>query len=346
VADRQIDMKKTSYILGIESSCDDTAAAILQDNQVLSNCIANQKIHQSYGGVVPELASRAHQANIVPVVQQALSIANIDKKELSAIAYTRGPGLLGSLLVGSAFAKSLALSLDIPLIEVNHMQAHLLCHFIKNEDERPPEFPFLGVTLSGGHTQLVLVESHFEMKEIGRTRDDAIGEAFDKCGKIMGLNYPAGPEIDRLAKVGDPNAFDFPIPKVDGLDVSYSGLKTAFINLVNKKSMKNPNFIEENLNDLCASIQKTLVTVIINKLILAKKKYDLNRIVIGGGVAANSEIRSVLSEKAKQDHWEVFLPPFQYTTDNAAMIGIVGYHKMMTQQLGTMNQSVSARLSL
>jgi N6-L-threonylcarbamoyladenine synthase len=346
VADRQIDMKKTSYILGIESSCDDTAAAILQDNQVLSNCIANQKIHQSYGGVVPELASRAHQANIVPVVQQALSIANIDKKELSAIAYTRGPGLLGSLLVGSAFAKSLALSLDIPLIEVNHMQAHLLCHFIKNEDERPPEFPFLGVTLSGGHTQLVLVESHFEMKEIGRTRDDAIGEAFDKCGKIMGLNYPAGPEIDRLAKVGDPNAFDFPIPKVDDLDVSYSGLKTAFIDLLNKNKIKNPNFIKENLNDLCASIQKTLVTVIINKIILAKEKHDLNRVVIGGGVAANSEIRNVLSDKAKYDHWEVFLPPFQYTTDNAAMIGIVGYHKMLTQQLGSMNQPVSARLQL
>jgi len=339
-------MKKTSYILGIESSCDDTAAAILKDNQVLSNCIANQKIHQSYGGVVPELASRAHQANIVPVVQQALSIANIDKKELSAIAYTRGPGLLGSLLVGSAFAKSLALSLEIPLIEVNHMQAHLLCHFINNEDQSPPEFPFLGVTLSGGHTQLVLVESHFEMKEIGKTRDDAIGEAFDKCGKIMGLNYPAGPEIDRLAKEGDPNAFDFPIPKVDGLDVSYSGLKTAFINLVNKTSMKNPNFIEENLNDLCASIQKTLVTVIINKIILAKEKYKLNRVVIGGGVAANSKIRSVLTEKANLDHWEVFLPPFQYTTDNAAMIGIVGYHKLLSQQLGTMDQSVSARLSL
>lgn len=339
-------MKKTSYILGIESSCDDTAAAILKDNQVLSNCIANQKIHQSYGGVVPELASRAHQANIVPVVQQALSIANIDKKELSAIAYTRGPGLLGSLLVGSAFAKSLALSLEIPLIEVNHMQAHLLCHFINNEDQYPPEFPFLGVTLSGGHTQLVLVESHFEMKEIGKTRDDAIGEAFDKCGKIMGLNYPAGPEIDRLAKEGDPNAFDFPIPKVDGLDVSYSGLKTAFINLVNKNSMKNPNFIEENLNDLCASIQKTLVTVIINKIILAKEKYKLNRVVIGGGVAANSKIRSVLTEKANLDHWEVFLPPFQYTTDNAAMIGIVGYHKLLSQQLGTMDQSVSARLSL
>ena len=331
-------MKKTSYILGIESSCDDTAAAILKDNVVLSNCIANQKIHQSYGGVVPELASRAHQANIVPVVQQALSIANIDKKELSAIAYTRGPGLLGSLLVGSAFAKSLALSLDIPLIEVNHMQAHLLCHFIKNEDERPPEFPFLGVTLSGGHTQLVLVESHFEMKEIGKTRDDAIGEAFDKCGKLMGLNYPAGPEIDRLAKLGNPDAFAFPIPKVEGFDVSYSGLKTAFINLVHKNSHKNPNFIDDNLNDLCASIQKTLVAVIMQKIIQAKEKYHLNRIVIGGGVAANSEIRKKLSHKAKENHWEVFLPPFQYTTDNAAMIGIVGYQKLINQQFGMMNE--------
>ena len=339
-------MKKTSYILGIESSCDDTGAAVLRNDEVLSNCIANQKIHQSYGGVVPELASRAHQANIVPVVQQALSIANIDKKELSAIAYTRGPGLLGSLLVGSAFAKSLALSLNIPLIEVNHMQAHLLCHFIKSEDRPVPTFPFLGVTLSGGHTQLVLVESHFEMKEIGKTRDDAIGEAFDKCGKLMGLNYPAGPEIDRLAKLGNPDAFAFPIPKVEGFDVSYSGLKTAFINLVHKNSHKNPNFIDDNLNDLCASIQKTLVAVIMQKIIQAKEKYHLNTIVIGGGVAANSEIRKKLSHKAKENQWEVFLPPFQYTTDNAAMIGIVGYQKLINQQFGMLNQSVSARLSL
>jgi N6-L-threonylcarbamoyladenine synthase len=339
-------MKKTIYILGIESSCDDTAAAILKDNIVLSNCIANQKIHQSYGGVVPELASRAHQANIVPVVQQALSIANIDKKELSAIAYTRGPGLLGSLLVGSAFAKSLALSLDIPLIEVNHMQAHLLCNFIKNVDQRAPKFPFLGVTLSGGHTQLVLVKSHFEMKEIGKTRDDAIGEAFDKCGKIMGLKYPAGPEIDRLARVGNSEAFNFPIPKIDGLDLSYSGLKTAFINLVNNNLIKKPNFIEDNIHDLCASIQKTLVMVILNKIIIAKEKYNLHRVVIGGGVAANSEIRKILIEKANVDQWEVFLPPLQYTTDNAAMIGIVGYHKLLNHQLGSMNQSVSARLSL
>ena len=339
-------MKKTIYILGIESSCDDTAAAVLRNDEVLSNCIANQKIHQSYGGVVPELASRAHQANIIPVVQQALSIANIDKKELSAIAYTRGPGLLGSLLVGSTFAKSLALSLDIPLIGVNHMQAHLLCHFIKNEYQAPPTFPFLGVTLSGGHTQLVLVESHFEMNEIGKTRDDAIGEAFDKCGKIMGLNYPAGPEIDRLAKEGNPDAFAFPVPKVDDLDVSYSGLKTAFINLVKKNSVKNTNFINENLNDLCASIQKTLVAVILQKIIKAKEKYKLRSVVIGGGVAANSEIRNILNLKAKEDQWEVFLPPFQYTTDNASMIGIVGYHKLLKQQLGTMNQSVSTRLPL
>ncbi len=339
-------MKKTNYILGIESSCDDTAAAVLKDNLVLSNCIANQKIHQSYGGVVPELASRAHQSNIVPVVQQALSIANIDKKQLSAIAYTRGPGLIGSLLVGSTFAKSLAMSLDIPLIEVNHMQAHLLCHFIRNEDRPPPRFPFLGVTLSGGHTQLVFVKSHFNMREIGRTRDDAIGEAFDKCGKVMGLNYPAGPEIDRLAKKGKSDAFKFPIPKVEGLDVSFSGLKTAFINLVHKNQNINPNFIKENLNDLCASIQNTFVTVIKNKIILAMEKYNLNRVVIGGGVAANSEIREVLEGKAIQDKWEVFLPPFQYTTDNAAMIGIVGYQKLLSQQWGTMNQTVSARLSL
>lgn len=339
-------MKKKIYILGIESSCDDTAAAILKDNVVLSNCIANQKIHKSYGGVVPELASRAHQVNIIPVVQQALSIANIDKKELSAIAYTRGPGLVGSLLVGSSFAKSIALCLGIPLIEVNHMQAHLLCHFIKNEDKPPPEFPFLGVTLSGGHTQLVLVKSHFEMKEIGKTLDDAIGEAFDKCGKIMGLNYPAGPEIDFLAKDGNPDAFTFPVPKVDGLDVSYSGLKTAFKNFVNKNCLKNPRFIDQNLIDLCASIQKTLITVIVNKIIIAKEKYNLNRVVIGGGVAANSEIRKVLRQKANVDQWEVFIPPIQYTTDNAAMIGIVGYHKFLNHKFGSINQSVSSRLYL
>lgn len=334
----------SSYILAIESSCDDTAAAVLKNNEVLSNCIANQEIHRDYGGVVPELASRAHQVNIVPVVQQALSIANIDKKQLTAIAYTRGPGLVGSLLVGSSFAKSLSLSLDIPLIEVNHMQAHILCHFIKNEEKEPPKFPFLGVTISGGHTQLILVEDYFKMTEIGTTLDDAIGEAFDKCGKKMGLNYPAGPEIDKLARSGNPNAFEFPIPKVQHFDVSYSGVKTAFLNLISKNINKNPNFITDNLNDLCASIQKTLVEIIMNKIKKAKNSLKINRVVIGGGVAANSEIRRVLNDMSVSSDWEIFIPPFQYTTDNAAMIGIAAYYKLKKNQLGGINQSVNARL--
>ena len=338
-------MKKiSSYILAIESSCDDTAAAVLKDNEVLSNCIANQEIHRDYGGVVPELASRAHQANIVPVVQQALSIANIDKKELTAIAYTRGPGLVGSLLVGSSFAKSLSLSLDIPLIEVNHMQAHILCHFIKNKEKKPPKFPFLGVTISGGHTQLILVEDFFKMTEIGTTLDDAIGEAFDKCGKTMGLDYPAGPEIDKLAINGNPEAFKFPIPKVKDFDVSYSGVKTAFLNLISKNINKNRNFIKDNLNDLCASIQKTLVEIIMNKIEKALNSLKINRVVIGGGVAANSEIRRVLNDMSISSDWEIFIPPLEYTTDNAAMIGIVAYYKLKKNELGEMYQSVDPRL--
>ena len=338
-------MKKiSSYILAIESSCDDTAAAVLKDNEVLSNCIANQEIHRDYGGVVPELASRAHQANIVPVVQQALSIANIDKKELTAIAYTRGPGLVGSLLVGSSFAKSLSLSLNIPLLEVNHMQAHILCHFIKNKEKKPPKFPFLGVTISGGHTQLILVEDFFKMTEIGTTLDDAIGEAFDKCGKTMGLDYPAGPEIDKLAINGNPEAFKFPIPKVKDFDVSYSGVKTAFLNLISKNINKNRNFIKDNLNDLCASIQKTLVEIIINKIEKATNSLKINRVVIGGGVAANSEIRRVLNDMSISSDWEIFIPPIEYTTDNAAMIGIVAYYKLKKNELGEMYQSVDPRL--
>jgi len=338
-------MKKiSSYILAIESSCDDTAAAVLKDNEVLSNCIANQEIHRDYGGVVPELASRAHQANIVPVVQQALSIANIDKKELTAIAYTRGPGLVGSLLVGSSFAKSLSLSLNIPLLEVNHMQAHILCHFIKNKEKKPPKFPFLGVTISGGHTQLILVEDFFKMTEIGTTLDDAIGEAFDKCGKTMGLDYPAGPEIDKLAINGNPEAFKFPIPKVKDFDVSYSGVKTAFLNLISKNINKNRNFIKDNLNDLCASIQKTLVEIIINKIEKATNSLKINRVVIGGGVAANSEIRRVLNDMSISSDWEIFIPPLEYTTDNAAMIGIVAYYKLKKNELGEMYQSVDPRL--
>ena len=338
-------MKKiSSHILAIESSCDDTAAAVLKDNEVLSNCIANQEIHRDYGGVVPELASRAHQANIVPVVQQALSIANIDKKELTAIAYTRGPGLVGSLLVGSSFAKSLSLSLDIPLVEVNHMQAHILCHFIKNKEKKPPKFPFLGVTISGGHTQLILVEDFFKMTEIGTTLDDAIGEAFDKCGKTMGLDYPAGPEIDKLAINGNPEAFKFPIPKVKDFDVSYSGIKTAFLNLISKNINKNRNFIKDNLNDLCASIQKTLVKIIMNKIEKASNSLKINRVVIGGGVAANSEIRRVLNDMSISSDWEIFIPPIEYTTDNAAMIGIVAYYKLKKNELGEMYQSVDPRL--
>ena len=341
----QSNMKKiSSYILAIESSCDDTAAAVLKDNEVLSNCIANQEIHRDYGGVVPELASRAHQANIVPVVQQALSIANIDKKELTAIAYTRGPGLVGSLLVGSSFAKSLSLSLDIPLIEVNHMQAHILCHFIKNKEKKPPKFPFLGVTISGGHTQLILVEDFFKMTEIGTTLDDAIGEAFDKCGKTMGLDYPAGPEIDKLAINGNPKAFKFPIPKVKDFDVSYSGVKTAFLNLISKNINKNRNFIKDNLNDLCASIQKTLVEIIMNKIEKASNSLKISRVVIGGGVAANSEIRRVLNDMSISSDWEIFIPPIEYTTDNAAMIGIVAYYKLKKNELGEMYQSVDPRL--
>ena len=250
--------KEDIYILGIESSCDDTAAAILKNDEVLSNCIANQEIHKKYGGVVPELASRAHLSNIIPVVSQALADAKINPEMLSAIAFTKGPGLIGSLLVGSEFSKALGLSLDIPIIEVNHMQAHLLAHYIKS-DNKKPDFPFLGITVSGGHTQFVIVENHLKMKIIGETLDDAIGEAFDKCGKIIGLDYPAGPEIDKLAKEGDRNKFNFPIPKVKGFDISYSGTKTAFMNFINNSIQKDASFIQINKNDICASIQKNLI---------------------------------------------------------------------------------------
>ena len=334
----------STYILSIESSCDDTAAAVLKDRQVLSNCIANQEIHTAYGGVVPELASRAHQANIVPVVDQALRIANIDKNQLSAIAFTQGPGLLGSLLVGSAFAKSMSLALKIPLLKINHMQAHLLAHFIADKNNTPPEFPFLGVTLSGGHTQIVLVEDYFKMKVVGTTLDDAIGEAFDKCGKQMGLPYPAGPELDRLAKTGNPLKFSFPIPKASGFNVSYSGLKTAFINFLHKNTQKNPSFIQENRNDLCASLQHTLIQVIIKKIVLAVDHYKINTVVIGGGVSANSEIRKQLLDKQNTNDWKVHLPSLQFTTDNAAMIGIAGYYKLINNDFGTMETTSEARL--
>jgi N6-L-threonylcarbamoyladenine synthase len=337
-------MKQPSYILGIESSCDDTAAAVIAHNKVLSNCIANQKIHEQYGGVVPELASRAHQSNIVPVVDQALRSAHIDVSQLDAIAYTQGPGLLGSLLVGGSFAKSLALALDIPLIEVNHMQAHLLAHFIEQENMQTPDFPFIGVTLSGGHTQLVLVRDYFDMELLGTTLDDALGEAFDKCGKVMGLSYPSGPAVDRLAKNGRPNRFQFPIPKVPGYDVSYSGLKTAFINFLHKNTQKQPNFIANNLEDLCASLQFTLIEVILKKIEQVVADTKIKNVVIGGGVSANSEIRRVLELKKNTSDWEVFIPPFEYTTDNAAMIAIVGALKFQQQQFGTLDAVADPRL--
>ena len=336
--------EQLTYILGIESSCDDTAAAVLKDAQLLSNCIASQAIHKAYGGVVPELASRAHQANIVPVVDQALSQANIDKKQLSAIAYTRGPGLLGSLLVGASFAKSLSLALDIPLIEVNHLHGHLMAHFIEGTHAQMPNFPCLGVTISGGHTQIVRMNSAFEIEILGETQDDAIGEAFDKCGKVMGLGYPAGPIIDRLAKEGDPKAFQLPTPKMPGYHLSYSGLKTAFLNLIHKHQQKDANFVENNRNDLCASLQYALVKPLIQQLERVMADFPGQPLLVGGGVAANSAVRRALEERVTSHHWEVYLPPLKLTTDNAAMIGIVGYLKYQQQQFASLHQSAQARL--
>tara|TARA_B100000767_G_C19761145_1_gene535219 strand:+ start:900 stop:1919 length:1020 start_codon:yes stop_codon:yes gene_type:complete len=335
--------QKSYYILAIESSCDDTAAAILRNDDVLSNIIATQDIHNAYGGVVPELASRAHQQNIIPVVDQALKKAGVSKNELSAIAYTRGPGLLGSLLVGTSFAKSLCMGLNIPLIEVNHMKAHLMTHFI-NDEYPTPKFPFIGVTVSGGHTQIVIVKDYFDFKLIGTTLDDAIGEAFDKCGKILGLGYPAGPIVDKNAQKGNPHAFKFTVPKVSGLDFSFSGFKTNVINFVHKRKQKDGTFIQKNLNDLCASIQFTLVEIIFRKINKAVEIHEIKNIVLGGGVSANSSLRSKLKKTESENGWKVFLPPFQFTTDNAAMIGIVGYLKYLKKDFSSIKASASARL--
>ena len=337
-------MYKKPLILAIESSCDDTAAAVIIGRKILSNCVANQKIHIAYGGVVPELASRAHQSKIIPVVQQALRQANINKKELTAIAYTQGPGLLGSLLVGSAFAKSLALALNIPLIPINHIQGHLLVHFIEDDRIRIPNFPFLGVILSGGHTQLVHVHDHFNMNILGSTLDDAIGEAFDKCGKRMGLPYPSGLQIDKLAKEGNPHKFIFPISKLSNYNVSYSGVKTAFINFISNNEQKDPDFIKNNLVDLCASLQYTLVQIILNKIELVARDKNLTEIVIGGGVAANTEIRKQLQDIVMKEDWMLSLPPLEYTTDNAAMIGIAAYYKILKNEYGSLKDSSNARL--
>lgn len=332
------------FILAIESSCDDTAAAILENDVVLSNIVANQLIHNQYGGVVPELASRAHQQNIVPVVVAALHKANIKKEQLSAIAFTQGPGLMGSLLVGSSFAKSMALALEIPLIAVNHMQAHILAHFIDEKGFDKPTFPFLALTISGGHTQIVQVNDFFTMEIIGETTDDAVGEAFDKSAKILGLPYPGGPLIDKYAQLGNPKAFAFTKPKVPGLDFSFSGLKTAILYFIQKNVVENPNFIAENRNDICASIQNTIIEILMDKLKLAVKQTGINQIAIGGGVSANSGIRKTLKESEEKLGWKTYIPKFEYTTDNAAMIGIVGYQKFLLDYFETSSVVSKARI--
>ena len=334
------------YILGIESSCDDTAASVMLNGRILSNVVANQQIHEEYGGVVPELASRAHQKNIVPVVTQALKKAGITKNELHAIAFTRGPGLMGSLLVGTSFAKSLAFGLDIPLIDVNHMQAHILAHFIEEPDFKKPPFPFLAMTISGGHTQIVKVSSYFDLEVIGETMDDAVGEAFDKSGKILGLGYPAGPEIDKRAKLGNPKAFKFTKPKVDGLNFSFSGLKTGILYFIQKQTKANPNFIEENLNDICASIQYTIIGILMDKLKLASKETGISHIAIGGGVSANSGIRRALKNGEQKFGWTTYVPKFEYTTDNAAMIAVVGYLKYLEGDFSSQDITASSRLKI
>ena len=317
-------MSVKNYILAIESSCDDTGAAIICENEIISNVVASQKIHELYGGVVPELASRAHQQNIVPVVDQALKQANITKENLKAIAYTRGPGLMGSLLVGGSFAKSFSQSLNIPLIEVNHMQAHILANFIEDANDEKPTFPFLCLTVSGGHTQIVKINDYFDMEILGETIDDAAGEAFDKAGKILNLPYPAGPIIDQKSKIGDPKKFKFAKPRVDGLNFSFSGFKTSVLYFIQKEVKINPNFIEENIDDLCASIQHTIVNILMEKVKKATEETGINQIAIAGGVSANSEIRQRLKEGEASFGWKTFIPKFAYTTDNAAMIAMVG----------------------
>lgn len=331
------------YILAIESSCDDTSAAVLKGRKVLSNVVATQQIHEEYGGVVPELASRAHQQHIVPVVHQALVKANIDKKVISAIAFTRGPGLMGSLLVGTSFAKSLALGLNLPLIDVNHMQAHILSHFIEDSDSTVPEFPFLALTVSGGHTQIVLVNDYFDMEILGETLDDAVGEAFDKSAKILGLPYPGGPLVDRYAQQGDPDAFPFPRPKVGGLNFSFSGLKTSILYFVQRETAKNPDFIKDNVQDICASIQKTIIGILMDKLKKASKQTGITRIAIGGGVSANSGIRAALKDAETKYGWTTHVPKFEYCTDNAAMIGIVGYLKYRQGEFADQGVTAKAR---
>ena len=338
-------------ILAIESSCDDTSAAVIRDGILLSNVTASQGVHEEFGGVVPELASRAHQLNIVPVVDAALKRAGVCSNQLSAIAFTRGPGLLGSLLVGTSFAKGLALSQSIPLVEVNHLQAHILAHFIKAQGEDTkeniaPHFPFLCLLVSGGNSQIVLVKDHHTMEIIGQTIDDAAGEAFDKCAKIMGLPYPGGPWIDRLAKEGNAEAFQFAKPNIPGYNYSFSGLKTSFLYFLRDHLKENPNFIEENKADLCASLQKTIIDILINKLKRAAKDLKITEIAVAGGVSANSGLRNALIDLGKRYRWQVHIPPFAYTTDNAAMVAQAGYFKYLKQEFCPMNVAPYAKTKI
>ena len=336
-------MSKTPIILGIESSCDDTSAAILQGQKILSNIVASQEIHTQYGGVVPELASRAHQQNIIPVVDAAIKKANLKKEDISAIAFTKGPGLLGSLLVGSSFAKSFAMGMDIPLIAVNHMQGHILSHFI-DEEKDMPEFPFLCLTVSGGHTQIVRVDSPNKMKVIGTTIDDAAGEAFDKSAKVLGLPYPGGPLIDKHAKNGNIHAFEFGKPKIKELDFSFSGLKTSILYKVQNNMQKNPNFITENLEDLCASIQHSIVSILLKKIEKAIQQTGIKQLAIAGGVSANTYLRSELEKLATTKGYQLYIPKFEYCTDNAAMIAIAGYFKYLDNDFANQSETPSARL--
>ncbi len=341
-------MVTSIIILGIESSCDDTSAAIIINGEIGSNVIANQAIHRLYGGVVPELASRAHQQNIIPVVDQAIKQAGITKDQINAVAFTRGPGLLGSLLVGTAFSKAFAMGLGVPLIEVNHMQGHILAHFIgeRGLDNHTPTFPFLCLTVSGGHTQIVLVNDFFDMQVIGETLDDAVGEAFDKASKIMGLPYPGGPLIDKFAKEGNPNAFTFTKPQVKNLDFSFSGLKTGFMNFINHEVAKNQNFINEKKADICASIQATLIDILLTKLKKASKQTGIKQIAIAGGVSANSALRKELQKLELELNWSTFIPKLEYCTDNAAMIAITGYYKYLRQDFSSQSAIPLARYAL
>lgn len=334
------------YILGIESSCDDTSASVIKNGVLLSNVTAGQAVHERYGGVVPELASRAHQQNIIPVVHEAMREAGIAKSDLSAVAFTRGPGLLGSLLVGASFAKGFAQGLNLPLIDVNHLQAHVLAHFISQgkPDEQMPEFPFLCLLVSGGNSQIILVRSYHDMEIIGQTIDDAAGEAFDKCAKVMGLPYPGGPHVDRLAQSGNPDAFRFAKPQIKDYNYSFSGLKTSFLYLLRDKVKENPDFVAENKADLCASLQDTIVDILMKKLKQAAKGLNIRQVAVAGGVSANSALRKALVEAGKKYGWKVFIPPVSFTTDNAAMIAITGYFKYLNHDFCGLGEVPYARI--